>query len=178
MDSSPTAAVLLGCCRPGASAASCSTLAQGRTLNWLAGSCWNGMRLQESVHTYYCDRNVLCIVTSVDGGLTPNMHTYSHRTRTPPTRCVRVCAMCNRESLDVNADNRLPASHRLFFLIDALMLSAIPVYIFSQVPFVYASLPFVACSFPSSLCLVGARSPCLSRRCLPDFHSAHSRCTP
>ena len=39
----------------------------------------------------------------------------------------------NRESLDVNADNRLPASHRFLFLINSLLLSAAPVYLFSQI---------------------------------------------
>lgn len=39
----------------------------------------------------------------------------------------------NRETLDVNADNRLPASHRLLFLINSLALSAAPVYLFSQI---------------------------------------------
>jgi len=37
------------------------------------------------------------------------------------------------ESLDVNADNRLPASHRFLFLINSLLLSAAPVYLFSQI---------------------------------------------
>merc|ERR1711966_67016 len=37
------------------------------------------------------------------------------------------------ESLDVNADNRLPASHRLVFLLNSLLLSAAPVYLFSQI---------------------------------------------
>jgi len=37
------------------------------------------------------------------------------------------------ESLDVNADNRLPASHRLLFLLNSLLLSAAPVYLFSQI---------------------------------------------
>lgn len=38
-----------------------------------------------------------------------------------------------RESLDVNADNRLPATHRFMFLVNSLLLSAAPVYLFSQI---------------------------------------------
>jgi hypothetical protein len=45
----------------------------------------------------------------------------------------RVCVCDNRESLDVNADNRLPATHRLLFLINSLLLAAAPVYLFSQI---------------------------------------------
>ena len=33
----------------------------------------------------------------------------------------------------MNADNRLPASHRLVFLLNSLLLSAAPVYLFSQI---------------------------------------------
>lgn len=33
----------------------------------------------------------------------------------------------------MNADNRLPASHRFLFLINSLLLSAAPVYLFSQI---------------------------------------------
>ena len=39
----------------------------------------------------------------------------------------------NRETLDVNADNRLPASHRFLFLVNSLMLAAVQIYIFSQI---------------------------------------------
>jgi hypothetical protein len=39
----------------------------------------------------------------------------------------------DRESLDVNADNRLPATHRFMFLVNSLLLSAAPVYLFSQI---------------------------------------------
>lgn len=46
---------------------------------------------------------------------------------------VCVCLCDHRESLDVNADNRLPATHRLLFLINSLLLAAAPVYLFSQI---------------------------------------------
>ncbi len=38
-----------------------------------------------------------------------------------------------RETLDVNADNRLPASHRFLFLVNSLLLSAAVVYLYSEI---------------------------------------------
>eukprot|EP00802_Teleaulax_amphioxeia_P023926 Tamp_24566.p2 GENE.Tamp_24566~~Tamp_24566.p2 ORF type:complete len:210 (+),score=66.54 Tamp_24566:65-631(+) len=37
------------------------------------------------------------------------------------------------ETLDVNADNRLPASHRFLFLVNSLLLSAAVVYLYSEI---------------------------------------------
>ena len=38
-----------------------------------------------------------------------------------------------RETLDVNADNRLPASHRFLFLVNSLLISAAVVYLYSEI---------------------------------------------
>ena len=50
----------------------------------------------------------------------------------PVPSCAVLVEIC-RESLDVNADNRLPATHRFMFLVNSLLLSAAPVYLFSQI---------------------------------------------